>query len=412
MKSKLKFTLSSISFLILTTTSIVAYSCAVAHSQKYNVVSLDSSLSGNMAAIGFKPMSQNLYNNQTKIPPYIQQLNIPTEYGNQPTASNAEFWLNQSPEIMYGYAYSKPSNLELYGIKNYLSDQDFYNTNQIESLKDRVDQTATQQNKDKTWNWNEKLKFLANELNSKIKNLDGSSLFNDVNSYISNLLNKFNEKIKIFKEAVMTQNNFSNSKPTISFWGSNFGPNFVSDLSKYEEYGPNINFPSWLFDTNNSLGFDVAIPQKNQSDNSNNNENFKLRIFQYGGFNTVGWWLSTGEYSAKAVQEGFKNSSDYVVVVVNSSSSIDINDSNVLQTIKNNFQPILKTSSKISPDKNIIVVDDSFTIAPYDILGMEYSINLLAKKILSEEKANEINEKIIFDSSLIKTLNKENFLFN
>ncbi|WP_033160068.1 hypothetical protein [Mycoplasmoides alvi] len=345
---------------------------------QYASITLDSTLTGNLVALGFKPTCQSLYNSQTNIPSYISSLNINTEFGKQPSQSNAEFWLNRQPDLLYGFKYQKPENLSNYGFKYFIEDKNFYNPYSSTLFDNKVDKNA--ESIAKTWNFKDKLNYLGYKLSSIFNDIQTSAL---IDSKINLVFKQYENKINIFKNKF----SFLKKHPTISFWGKNYGPNFVADVNNFSEYGPSTDYPGWLFD---DLGFLPALPSVTD---------YKLKIFNDGGYNAIGWMPNVGSYNALGVQEAFKNSSDYVVVVLDSSVNLEL----MKDTIINTFKPILKQSSNLNSSK-IIIVDQNFSLAPYNLLGIENAINILSEKILGFDVSKSINDQIIFERTNLKTL--------
>ncbi len=382
--------------------------CAAAVNAPYDSVSLDPSLTGNLAALGFKPTAQSLYNAQTQVPRYVEDLGVATETGAQPTAANAETWLNRSVQLMYGYGWNmSAADLPAYGVKSFIADQDAY-VNAITELNDSVvDASASSLGKNKSWSWPEKLRYLATELNKHVKTKSGQNAIADVDGLVTGLEAKYRAKIDLFKSKLPNQG----SSPSISFWGSNFGPNWVSDLTAFTEYGPSIDYPGWLFDTADSLGMVPAVPNQSTASGGGTTESqtggtFKLKVFEYGGYNAIGWSPETGTYSATAVQAAFASSSDYAVAVID--PSVDTPENRT--TIQSTFQNMLKTQNSQNAT-NVIILDTSFSLAPYDVLGMEHAIDALASAILGAADAEAVSAQRIFDVANLKTLGTQNYDF-
>lgn len=375
---------------LISLASISLNSCAITENKsKYNCVTLDSTLSGNLAALGLKPTYQSLYNSSSWIPDYIKKLNINTEVAKQPSNSNAELWLSRFTNLVYGFSYQKPFDLSSYGFKHFLEDKNFYNSNVIPAFVNKIDKNA--EFMAKTWSFKDKLLYLATNLNNVLKNKDNTPLFQSVDQTIDSIMFKYDLKIKAFKEKL------NNSKLSISFWGQSYGPNSVMNENNFTEYGPSTNYPGWLFD---SLGFVPATPS---------NTEYKLKIFDNGGFNAVGWMPNTGSYNAIGVQKAFENSSDYIVVSLNLNLNLNLYKNKILEV----FRPMLKENStkSISDDSKIILIQDSISLQPYNLLGVEDTINLLATKILNNQDAQIVIKQQIFDTSKLKTISNENFNF-
>lgn len=404
-----------------TLVTLTAASCANNNSN-YDFVSFDPTLTGNLAVLGFKPTLQSLYNAQTEIPDYIQSLNVATESGMQPSTSNAETWLSRDPKIAYSFNWvlSDLKEAQKYGFSNLilwsqksssLQSQNFSANNYFPIIgSDSTDtnngDTATQNTPSKSaataWDYQGQLSDLAQQLDSMIKNKDGSSIFGNVTTKVNNITNKLNAKIAKFKSELTS----SNKQPKISFWGKSYGPNYVMDSMSFEQYGPSSQFPGWLYSSDpnltSSLDFLPAVPT---------DKDLKFGVFQNGGFNSIGWKADTGAYSFKAVQDGFVKSSDYVFVQMPSSLMGQINNSDLIDKIKTNFAPMVSTNDpNIETQKNkVFVVPYGISLSPYNLLGIDYTINLLANNILGPN--NDVSSISSFDLSNLQTLSLNNYDF-
>lgn len=406
-------------FGISSLTALTVASCATAvQGSYYDFVSFDPNLSGNLAILGFKPTSQSLYNSQTEVPDYVKNLNIPTESGIQPSPSNAETWLLRDPGIAYSFNWllANFKQAESYGFKNLiiysqkyssLPSQDFSEKNYFpiitsSSGADAVAQNQLSKNAAIAWDYSAEINDLAQQLDSMVKNKDGSSIFGDIAAKVNNVTNKLNGKLQKFKSALTSEN----KQPKISFWGKSYGPNYVVDSKSFEKYGPSSQFPGWLYSTDpnlvGSLDFLPAVPT---------NKDLKFGVFNNGGFNTIGWKADTGEYSFEAVQNGFANSSDYVFVQMPSSLMDQINDPNLIDEIKQNFAPMVSGSTTdVEIKKNkVFIVPYGISLSPYNLLGIDYTINLLANNILGPN--NDVAKISAFDLSNLKILSSEIYDF-
>lgn len=401
-------------------TALTAASCATAiQGNYYDFVSFDPNLSGNLAILGFKPTSQSLYNSETEVPDYIKNLNINTESGVQPSTSNFETWLLRNPGIAYSFNWvlANVKKAENYGFKNLilwaqklssLPSQDF-STNYFpiiasSSATDAANKNELSKNAATAWDYQAEINDLAQQLDSMVKNKDGSSIFGNITTKLNNVTNKLNEKIAKFKSELTSEN----KQPKISFWGKSYGPNYVMDSKSFKEYGPSSQFPGWLYSTDpnlvSSLGFLPAVPKGKDND-------LKFGVFSNGGFNTIGWIADTGEYSPEAVQNGFANSSDYVFVQMPSSLMGQINDPSLIDEIKQNFAPMISGDSidiQAKKDK-VFIVPYGISLSPYNLLGIDYTINLLANNILGPN--NDVSKISAFDLLNLKILSSKSYDF-
>lgn len=383
-----------VSVILISLFTFILTSCT-GNKYNYDFVVTSPGLSGNLAVLGFKPTVQSLYNKKTLIPKYIEELKIDTEFGKQPTSGNAELWIKNSPGILY-YDYlslSNDSTLNKYGFINYIQQSsmtNIFDDNLPSSLNDRVDNAAALS---KPWNICKYITELGKNLNNVIKEdiFDNKSklvnIIESVKSSLKSIFSKFNEKFP--------------SNTTISFWGASYGPNIVHDLTKFDEYGPSIFFPGWMYTAANdySLKWQPAVPE--------NNPNWKLRTFNNGGYNATGWLPSRGTYQPKAVQEVFANSSDIVVVALDSSI---MRDNNLKAKVKENFSPMLKNKSL---KNNLILLDETtFNLSYGDILGSKQLIYQLAESLLDERLYQEIIGIPLFKLNKLQTLSRSNFNFN
>lgn len=411
-------------FSLFGTTALVTLtvaSCAT-NAIAYDFVSFDPTLTGNLAVLGFKPTFQSLYNAQTEIPDYIKNLNVHTESGMQPKTSNAETWLSRDPKIAYSFNWVLPNlkkaqdygfwNLILWSQKSSsLESQNFSTNNYFPIIgsdsaatnsSDTPAQNTPSINAAAAWDFKAQISDLAQQLNSMIKNKDGSPLFADVTKYIDNIANNLNEKISKFK----TELSSTNKQPKISFWGKSYGPNYVMDSMSFEEYGPSSQFPGWLYSSDpnlaSSLDFLPAVPT---------NKDLKFGVFKNGNFNSIGWKADTGGYSFKAVQDGFAKSSDYVFVQMPSSLMDQITNPDLIDKIKTNFAPMVSTDdTSIEYQKSkVFIVPYEISLSPYNLLGIDYTINLLADNILGPN--NDISSVGSFDLSNLNTLSLNNYDF-
>lgn len=406
-------------FGISSLTALTAVSCATPiQGNYYDFVSFDPSLSGNLAILGFKPTSQSLYNSETEVPDYVKNLNIPTESGAQPSPSNAETWLLRNPGIAYSFNWllANTKKAENYGFKNLilysqklssLKSQDFSVDNYFpiissSSTTDAANQNQLSKNAAIAWDYQAEINDLAQQLDSMVKNKDGSSIFGDIPTKLNNVTNKLNDKIAKFKSELTSEN----KQPKISFWGKSYGPNYVIDSKSFNEYGPSSQLPGWLYSTDPNLVSSLDfLPAKPTDDN------LKFGVFLNGSFNTVGWKADTGEYNFKAVQDGFAKSSDYVFVQMPSSLMDQINDPSLIDEIKQNFAPMVSgDSTDIQTKKNkVFIVPYGISLSPYNLLGIDYTINLLANNILGPN--NDVSKIGAFDLSNLKILSSESYDF-
>lgn len=357
----------------------------------YDFVSLDPSLTGNLAALGFKPTIQSLYNNETMVPEYVADLNVKTEAGQQPSSANAELWLSRKVQAMYGYSYNQ-SALPEGASKHFITYESVMNEKIIEALKDRVDASAFEYAK--TWSFDKGLLNLATALDKILETKNHQSIFNSELSpqqFVNKIQHQLVNKINLFHKDDILQ-----TPKSISFWGASYGPNWVSNKLSFDEYGPSTSYPGWMFDQKDSLNLVPSVPT---------DQNYKLSVKPFNGFNTLGWNPTVGTYEPKAVQQAFYQSSDYVVVAIESWINNDVN----VKKIKSHFEPILKSGLS---SNNIIIVDvNQFSLSHFNFLGIEYSFNLLTQSILGEVAARKIVDTKIFNTENLRVLSENEFEF-
>lgn len=409
-------------FGISSLTTLTVVSCATLYQgNSYDFVSFDPTLTGNLAVLGFKPTFQSLYNAQTEIPSYIKNLKVPTESGVQPSASNAETWLSRDPKIAYSFnwVFSDIEKAKNYGFSNLilwsqklssLPSQNFSTNNYFPIIgtepavnsSNAATKSTPSTNAATAWDFQAQVSDLAEQLNSMVKNKNGSSIFGDVTTKVSIIASNLNQKITKFKSELTSEN----KQPKISFWGQTYGPNYVADPKSFEQYGPSAQFPGWLYSSDanltSSLDFLPAVPT---------DKDLKFGVFKNGDFNSIGWKADVGNYSFKAVQDGFANSSDYVFVQMPSSLMGQINDPDLINEIKTNFSSMVSNGSTDIESKKdkVFIVPYEISLSPYNLLGIDYTINLLANNILSIN--NDISSIVTFDLSNLSILSLNNYDF-
>lgn len=352
---------------------------------QYDFVSLDPGLTGNIAALGFKPTAQSLYNDATTVPEYISSLQVYTNRGQQPVNYNTEVWKSRDVQAMYGYSTNQTAAING-GVKNYILHNQLFQGQAIPALSNSVDASAREHAK--SWSFSSQITDLAIKLDTAIKTKNQTSIFGPNTTgqaYANQIIDRFNKKVNVFKNAL------NGSNKTISFWGQSFGPVAAPSPTSFSQFSPSTKYPSWLFGPSNSLGLTPSVPKNNFKLSNNNGQ--------------IGWYANQS-YDVSAVQRAFEQSSDYVVVAVKNRY---YTPESIFQ-IKNNFLRMLKPGT--ATIRNVIIlIEEELSLTDNNFLGMEYTMNLLARWMLSGDKASEVENNQIFNLNNLKTLSRKEYVF-
>ncbi len=204
---------------------------------------------------------------------------------------------------------------------------------------------------------------------------------------------RYAAKIALFKAKLG-----SASAPSISFWGPGFGPIPARDGALFDEYGPSVQYPGWLFGTSDSLGMVPAVP------NNVSEDGMRLRLHHGPNGRQILCWSGPNGVKEKAIQSDFSDTSDYVVVTIDPSLNSPLKRAEIQAT----FSKIHRPDKRLS---DVLIVESPFSLSPRDVLGMESAIDALAQHVLGPGDAWEVRSARVFDVSSLATLDGKNYNF-